>query len=141
MDRIVNVVNAVLLAGRWVRAYLVTLFMLAAVLLPIYGPWLDAHFVERLPQHDHIFIGEIDPHHHNHDHAGAPHHHDCLDFPSSAVASVPDQDAALRGLALWLWPDNALSFQPADTFGFPIWETSQPVAGTIVPPLDEPPRV
>jgi hypothetical protein len=61
-----------------------TLFAAIAVLaalLPIAGPLLDHHYVERLASHNHIYLGEVNPDHTHpyevaHSHDDAAHHDD-----------------------------------------------------------------
>jgi hypothetical protein len=126
--------------------------MLLALLLPIYGPWIDPGYVGRLPQHDHIYIGKIDPNHH-HD------HRDCLRDAAGSrshaeeqspkerfaaflatVISLPDQDAAQQSLVHLIHLDEVPSLQRFDTLWIPIEETNGIAHGIIINPPEEPPR-
>jgi len=121
--------------------------MLMAVLLPIYGPWLDFRFAGRMPQHDHIYIGEVnldhhtEHHAHKHDRKKVQPPHDCLELPLPAVINLPDQDAALLGLVQLTCFNNVLTFQRTDTIGFPIVDVKYIISAIVVSPLDKPPRL
>jgi hypothetical protein len=137
--------STLFLMRKWLRTYLVTAIMLLALLLPIYGPWLDFRFAERMPQHDHIFIGEVNLDHHNqHYHKHVPtkmkHPKNDLQLPLPAVINLPDQDAALWGLIMLGCPNNRLSCQRLDTLRFPLVEARYNISAIVVPPLDQPPR-
>jgi hypothetical protein len=54
---------------RWAAALAALLLM-----LPMVGPLVDHHFAERLPYHDHLFLGEGANHSHTHL-VGRPHTH------------------------------------------------------------------
>jgi hypothetical protein len=121
--------------------------MLMAVLLPTYGPWLDFRFAGRMPQHDHIFIGEVNLDHHTEYHA---HKHnrkkvrsryDCLELPLLAVVNLPNQDAALQGLVQLTCLHNVVTFQRIDTIRFPIVDVKYIISAVVVSPLDTPPRL
>ncbi len=147
LDRMVSMVSALLLTGKWLRAHLVTTLMLMAVLLPTYGPWLDFRFAERMPQHDHLYIGEVNLNHHAHHHT---YKHVqpkvqslrkplALNIP--AVVNLPDQDSVLRGLVQLICLHNVLTFQRIDTIGFPIVDAKHITSAIVVPPLEKPPRL
>lgn len=38
-------------------------WLLMAILLPVYGPWINGRFPAWQPDHDHIYLDEVDPHH------------------------------------------------------------------------------
>lgn len=115
-----------------------------AVLLPTFAPWLDVHFAGRMPQHDHIFIGEVNLDHH---HRGQDDKHEkeppVPEQPAlflTGVVNLPDRDAAPQNAAAVVCPAFPL-WQRIDAIWFPVGETRYTVCGLTVPPPDKPPRL
>lgn len=89
--------------------------MVQALLLPLYGSWLNSQFAAIQPNHKHIYVGIADP---NHPHSlSISHQHDSekAETSDSDVISVPNQDASqsitvlfstFDGLAALTAPDH-----------------------------------
>lgn len=126
-------------------AHLITLTTLVAVLLPTFGPWLDMEFAGWMPQHDHIYVGEINLDHHRgaNDSPEYSHHQEKQSETASpfitGVVNLPDQDATLQSLVLLVYPAAPL-LPRIDAIWFPSGETCYTVCGIAIPPLDKPPR-
>jgi hypothetical protein len=122
--------------------------MVQAILLPVYGPWLNHHFAEWQPTHDHIYFGEVDLNHH---HAiqlacarNSKHHHaaeeDCAD-KSGDVINLPDRDAASKNMGpLLVLNTGALPGGISDTLFFILAEQYVPHEAVFLPLLERPPR-
>jgi hypothetical protein len=75
------------LSGRWpagrILLQLSSWLLIAGLLLPIYGSWLDGHFLDLQPFHQHVFLGgEI-----------KLNHHGKAAEEAGDVVSLPDQEA------------------------------------------------
>ena len=96
----------------------ILLLLVQALLLPIYGPWLDRQFAARQADHKHLYFGKVDLNHHGHHgrdrHAGhakrahAPHGR--ADEPSNTVINLPNLDVTNQGQVLVLSFTEILSF-------------------------------
>lgn len=64
--------------------------LLLALLLPMYGPWIDPTYATRQPYHTHLYLGGYDANHHHGDqhHHGDPSKVNC--DPFSGVINLPD---------------------------------------------------
>lgn len=116
---------------------------LLALLLPLYGSWLDPSFVGRLPFHNHIYLGEVAPHHHypdaSHAHAAANHEQTCGQV-LSGVVSVPDGGVMRQIFLVWQLysPPAIVPANAALTF---IWQAEHWLVRMIfLPPPHRPPR-
>ncbi len=124
-------------------SHLFTLWgLLLALLLPMYGPWLDPTFAARQPYHSHIYLGEVDADHH---HATSGHDHqseeenDCIST-LGRVINVPDQTLSQQLLLLWQ-PASVATILPADNGLSFTWQADgRRIAAIFLPPPDQPPR-
>ncbi|MGH2536781.1 MAG: hypothetical protein ACRDHL_05255 [Candidatus Promineifilaceae bacterium] len=125
-------------AGRALR-----LLLALGVLLPIYGPWLDGNFAARQPAHDHLFLGDANPHHgHSHDAPAAAGENGCL-AACSVVVNLPGQDLAphLRALSFDLGAPDGPAFEPAQSgIAFPLLVRLAAPGRIDLPAPDQPPR-
>lgn len=138
-------------AGALLRAFVVaSLFLL---FLSAFGPLLDHHFAERIPYHEHVYLGGSGP---GHSHpVEAPHGHVHLSRPFALGAgALPGS-----GDTVYLVPDEGLaqSFAPVvfvtqpssadfpkpttDLHRFALTGDEGPPAQQFVAPLKRPPRL
>ncbi|GAB4146904.1 MAG: hypothetical protein Fur0021_05330 [Candidatus Promineifilaceae bacterium] len=135
---------ALRLARKRLPAHLISLITLVAVLLPTFGPWLDTDFAGWMPQHDHIYVGEINLDHHSASEDSPKHnwHEEKRSEPAfpfiTGIVNLPDQDVTLQSLVLLVYPASPL-LQRIDTIWFALCETCYTVCGIAIPPLDKPP--
>lgn len=71
--------------------------MVALILLPVYGSWLNPDFAGNQPEHEHIYFGRVDPYHHNvvytHVHDKRDEVADDEDIPAGdEVVNLPNRD-------------------------------------------------
>ncbi|MCI0399194.1 MAG: hypothetical protein L0332_18650 [Chloroflexi bacterium] len=121
-------------------ARLTLALMLLALLLPVYGPWLDSNFAGRQPLHRHIYLGTVNLAHHS---APEPAGHKDHSESDSDVVNLPDQTAANQGGTLWLMLADVTCPVPqaGDHLAFGPLLTCLPCQGRSVLPLEQPPRV
>jgi hypothetical protein len=112
------------------RTRILLLLMVAVLLLPVYGSWVDIHYAERQPNHKHIYLGRIDLNHHR-------------SSESKDVVNLPDQDATSQPVVIVCIPGEliaATTAVPANLiFGLP--EEFRSPKATFLPPPDHPPRI
>lgn len=121
---------------------LLLLLMVTAVLLPIYGPWLDYRFAGWQPAHGHIYTGKVDLNHHRVAHRPHPGHHHVEEAEPAAhgVASVPNQDASYLGLFLPPGPHEAVwAIGQDDTLAFTLFDMYRYPSLNFFPPPERPP--
>lgn len=101
--------------------------LVVALLLPLYGPWVDFQFAARQPTHKHLYLGKVELDHHR-------------SSDSKDVVYLPDQGVTGQLLAFVFLPreqaiglpdDRSLSFGMADEFRSP--------KDAFLPPPDKPP--
>ena len=100
-----------------------------------------------MPQHDHIYIGEVNlahEHRPQHRERETAHTEEQPPFATwhsflTGVIILPDRDATLQTVALLINPASPL-IQRIDHLWFPLGEICYAVCGRAIPPLDEPPR-
>jgi len=115
--------------------------MVQAVLLPLYGSWFDRDFAGRRPDHDHIYLGEVDLNHH---HANDNHRHEhdtktsCIE--QNDIIFLADDDTLGQGWAFVL-PPSTLSHLGSDTPSFPLCDTLLSHLLLFIPPLEKPPQI
>lgn len=124
----------------------ILLLMAQALLLPIYGPWLDREFAARQADHKHIYTGKVDLHHH-YDHPGHGRH--ALPTGNQETAdttvSLPNLDVAKQGQALLRSLSEILSFILAaardSSLVFTLTDHTRASQGISIPPPSQPPRL
>ncbi|MCI0395415.1 MAG: hypothetical protein L0332_01315 [Chloroflexi bacterium] len=107
---------------------LATWLTLQALLLPVYGPWLDVHFAGRQAYHDHLYLAGVNPRHH--------------DSPDTGdMVNLPTRDAAQEGLFFMVPPaaNGLLLALENSNLVFTLEEESLSLQDTAVPPLEKPP--
>jgi hypothetical protein len=124
---------------------LLIFLMVQAILLPVYGPWLNRHFSEWQPSHAHIYFGEIDLDHHAVQLActrNSEHHHadEAACKGESDVVSLPNQDVAGKTLALSPPHKDASLAMKDDVLLFTFVESYVLHQILFIPPPDKPPR-
>ena len=107
-----------------------TLVMVGAFLLPLFGPLLDQHYAEKQPLHQHLFLHSIKLLHHGHYQTNDVVSLLSLDTtgPTTLVPFLPFNQA----ITLPLLPNGELAVGLIEDISF-----SQ---GISPPPLDRPPR-
>jgi hypothetical protein len=94
--------------------------MMAALLLllPLIGPLMDHHFVERLPGHNHLFLGaQANLADHAHTHFGSrPHTHEEPTWPPNPFAANPVGETNEQG--------DVLSFAARDGWSPPVYSAA-----------------
>lgn len=106
------------------------LFVAAVFLLPVYGSWVDVTYAERQPAHKHIYLGNIDPHHHQ-------------STAKNDVVNLPNQDATGQQVVLLFLPDIQLVPNSAEMshLSFGLSEEYLSPEDAFLPPPDYPPKV
>lgn len=119
----------------------ILLLMAQALLLPIYGPWLDQEFAGRQADHKHFYLGRVEVNHHAH-HGRADHHRP--DEPANTVINLPNLDVTNQGQVLVLSFTEILSFLLAaareSSLVFTFTNHTVASQGISIPPPDQPPR-
>jgi hypothetical protein len=129
-----------------VLSRLLIFLMVQAILLPVYGPWLNRHFIEWQPTHAHIYLGKIDLDHHAIQLACArnsEHHHadEAACNGESSVVSLPNQDIAGKTLALSPPHKGAILATKGEVLLFTFVESYIRQRILFVLPLEKPPRI
>lgn len=130
--------------------YLQIFFMIQAILLPVYGPWLDSGFAAYLPYHDHIYLGQVDPDHDHH--PNRPHSHEAPLRNDSKTGRVkilfldviiylPNREANYQAVIFLTSLDDLLDLFIPNSLVFPVTDDLHEVYGLSVPPLKHPPRL
>ena len=88
----------------------ILLLLVQALLLPIYGPWLDREFAARQADHKHLYFGKVDPNHHAHQSHDRRASRDTHDETSDTVINLPNLDVTNQGQVLVLSFTEILSF-------------------------------
>jgi hypothetical protein len=119
------------------------LFFAAVLLLPAFGPLLDHHFAERMPNHQHLHESVVHTHTHDqaHSHAGdgMP---DTQDGSGGAVPLV-NADGSVTGLASPILDQTVLvdypGFEPSNG-PLRLFVRSEAVMQIYAPPPRTPPK-
>jgi hypothetical protein len=116
--------------------------MLQAVLWPLCAPWVDPAFAGRQPEHDHLYLGKIDPDHAHDNRAREPHlHHQEETSPvPTGVVFLPNREGSGHITAVLPPLFALLGVQPDETFIATVPETLYRLQGIIVSPPEQPPR-
>lgn len=123
-------------------SYLITFWgLILALLLPMYGPWLDPTFAARQPYHNHLYLGEVNANHHSDSHDD--HHHEEKDDCRSTlpdVINLPDQTIAQQLLLIWQ-PLLFTTMLPTDNGLIFTWQADGwRVPAIFLTPPERPPR-
>lgn len=125
-------------------SYLLTYWgLILALLLPMYGPWLDPTFAARQPYHNHLYLGEVKADHHrsdtHHDHQHKERETDCISWLPDVI-NLPDQTVTQQLLLLWQ-PFLFTTVIPTDDSLTFIWQADGwRVAAIFLTPPEHPPR-
>lgn len=114
------------------RNRILLLLSAAALLLPVYGSWVDFHFAEKLPTHKHIYLGKVDLNHHR-------------TTDSKDVIILLDQDATSRPVVVLVWlPGEQKTVNAAEsdnTLQIGLFDDYPSPENAYLPPPDYPPRI
>lgn len=151
------------LVGRWSlkcrqaescfhKAGVATFVVLSIALLvaSFFGPVLDHHFTERLPQHEHVYLGDATPDHahpfetqHSHNEAldeAAPHEH--AGAPDITVYLAPDDESGPNsnnaGFAL---TSRLIAQVPPDPLRYSYLAAEKDLSARYISPPIRPPRI
>lgn len=112
------------------RSRFVFLILAAALLLPVYGSWINVRYAAQQPTHKHIYLGKVDLNHHR-----TADHKD--------IVILPDQDAASQPVVSIDLPNEQLAVRMTEndnlSFGLSVEYLSP--ENTFLPPPDHPPRI
>lgn len=126
---------------------------LQAFLMPLLGPLFDHHFFERMPGHDHLYLGMVAPEHVHlfetqHSHPGeAPHTHEAAPLPqdtppaTEGVVSLSGLNAAVNGLMPPMAPADAGPDWAEAPTGFELSPDQPNLPSLTLIPLEHPPRL
>lgn len=102
----------------------------AALLLPVYGSWIDVSYPAQQPTHKHVYLGKVDLDHHR------------TAEPENVVI-LPDQDAASQVVVLIDLPHVEVTAEKVEKgqLSFGLSDEYLSPENTFLPPPDHPPRI
>jgi hypothetical protein len=124
-------------------AWFIVILAVQAVCLPIYGPWINFRYAGWLPNHDHIYLGEVDANHHDNEGEHCQSHHDehkACDKAGDPVINLPPDTLQQDGF-LFTLPVPADGWHDLPATLVYLWQRHQLACqGITIAPPTQPPR-